>query len=249
MLIRNSVVGLAALAATGLLPTSAEAVPLLQIVGGTAGTIPSGATNEVVNALWGVTEVPGYYGATLLLTEDSGVSFEFLGFEAGYENTFNLDIDGNGSYEEIVFSTEDFSGNSANGDPLDGPELYSLSVGNVPFAFVYNANSGTVANDGSNPDDSGGSVGPNYFLTFFGPNATYGTFGTANACALSAVCNPRSGQIAYAFLDDGGAGPDDNHDDGVVEISVVPEPATLGLLGSGLLALGLMMRRRRDLQE
>jgi len=248
MATRLTLTALATIATAAIAAQQVTAAPILQINGGTAGTIPAGAINDVITGFpWLVTEVPGYYGGTLFLTEAADVTFEFIGFEAGFENTFNLDLDaGIVGYETVVFDTEDFApSNDEVGDPLDGPFLATLSAGNVPFAFIYNAGAGQVANDGTNPDDAGGSVGPNYFLSFFGPTATYGSFPNAAACAVNAVCNPRQGTVSYAWLDDGGASNDDNHDDMVVRTSVVPEPATLGLLGAGLLGLGAMLRRRR----
>jgi hypothetical protein len=54
------------------------------------------------------------------------------------------------------------------------------------------------------------------------------------------------GNTAWLLWDDSGASFDDNHDDLIVRLTYrVPEPATLGLLGLGLLGVGAVRRKRR----
>jgi hypothetical protein len=54
------------------------------------------------------------------------------------------------------------------------------------------------------------------------------------------------GNTAWLLWDDSGASFDDNHDDLIIRLTYrVPEPATLGLLGLGLLGVGAVRRKRR----
>lgn len=59
-----------------------------------------------------------------------------------------------------------------------------------------------------------------------------------------------TGNTAWLFWDDSGAGPDDNHDDMIIKAvftpsTSVPEPGALALLGLGLLGVGFAASRKR----
>lgn len=53
-----------------------------------------------------------------------------------------------------------------------------------------------------------------------------------------------SSRVLYLGFDDTGAGPDDNHDDLILRVSVVPEPATWAMMIAGFGLVGMAVRRR-----
>lgn len=53
-----------------------------------------------------------------------------------------------------------------------------------------------------------------------------------------------SSKVLYLGFDDTGAGPDDNHDDLILRVSVVPEPATWAMMIAGFGLVGVAVRRR-----
>lgn len=111
------------------------------------------------------------------------------------------------------------TGTSSYGDSHS--TVYNEPAGPLDFFFRTQGNVDTI--DIHNVDNDGTEV-PN-FLTFW---------------------DEGSNSLIVA-LDDFGAGPDDNHDDMIIKItaSKVPEPGTMALLGLGLAAMGVSLRRRQ----
>ena len=208
----------------------------------TFGNIPGGtATNDGLVPIYGAgtTSRDGWYGANLWLVGGGGtasITVDYLGAEAGYQNKFLFG--GN-----TIFTTP--GGRSVWPGPGDGsstppaPGPASVTFNNVAdgllnFAFVAGDGSSTTAQNGSNPDDSGGTSSVNFFATV-----------VANPAGLSGVAWD-------LWFDDGGAGNDDNHDDMAIRISVtggtisqVPVPAAGLLLLTALGGLGIARRRRK----
>ena len=190
----------------------------------TAGTLTN-PKNDGIFPIYGDNTIDGYFGAQLyLLGSPTEMSIRYLGKEAGYTNTFNFD----GSQ---IYSTADYPDNAWYSPPAAGPVVSILS-GLLPFCFTTDSGADSVCN-GANPDGSVGGAGVNWFVTFSNTTATSGT-------------------TVDLWLDDNGGGPDDNHDDMGIRLSirggefgVVPIPASVWLFGSGLLGLVGIARRKK----
>jgi hypothetical protein len=200
--------------------------------GGTAGTIPgTNGNNNFIGTLFNGPQIGGYFGSQILFNAFPGstLMIDFFGAEAGFVNNF--------LYSGTNVFTHTGGLNIASN--LNTPKAtYSTTIsgsGTLPFQFRVNSGAGFVSN-GTNPNDFGGqSRGPNFFASCNPFGQTAGSGGTN--------CNS-----LYLFLDDGGAGPDDDHDDFLARLTVaqVPEPATIFM---GLVGVGSFIARRKQSRQ
>jgi PEP-CTERM motif len=157
-------------------------------------------------------------GASLGVDVAGTVSYWYFGKEAGYRNDFST---GGLSYS---------SGFTPTMQNKFGAPVYigSVDVGPGALDFRFCAFSSPTVSQGclTNLQNDGVGLG-----------------------AYQSIAFSTSGNLAWLFWDDSGAGPDDNHDDMLIKAVFsprsVPEPATLGLFGLGLLGTWFAFSRRQ----
>jgi PEP-CTERM motif len=182
-----------------------------------ANTIGIVSNNDFRTTLAGIGITTYTLGASLAVDQAGSVTYYYYGKEAGYQNIFTA---GSKSYDSGFSPTSQsfFTAPKTIG-------TVDVLAGLLNFGFCSNSAPGVLVGCVTNAQNDALNLGSLQSIAF---NAT--------------------DSVAWLFWDDSGAGPDDNHDDMLIKAVFtprsVPEPATLGLFGLGLLGLWTGARRR-----
>ena len=205
--------GLSALA----VPASIQA-QTVQVNYVTASAVPG--NNDFVTQLagLGLTQY-ATTGASLVLSSNATIYFEFLGSESGFSDTFTA---------TGLFGSPTFTENSGFQNNFAAP----IPIG---FASFLAGSLGGLLNFTTSGVGSGGvnaTVGQDGFGILLGRGQTTGT----------------NVSVFYLGYDDQINNQDDNHDDFVIRATVlppVPEPTTWAMMLIGFAGVGYSLRRRR----
>ena len=161
-------------------------------------------------------------GATLTLNGAASVTFDFLGSESGFNDTFSF---GSITLTETSLFEDHFT------TPIRiGTTGIITSLAALTFSTL-------------NPGGAPATIGTGGFGIFLP--------GTCTPTAPATTCTVRGGSytsnVFYLGYDDQVTNVDDNHDDFIVRVTVnpVPEPATWAMMIGGMGIAGAALRRRR----
>lgn len=172
--------------------------------------------------------VEGWFAANLFFVGPANTpgTIQFIGIEAADTNDF------------LFNAASPFGPQTGTNGTWAAPAGPTVNVvfnpGLLNFSFTSTEGGGTSIANGANS-----LIAPRFFISF-PPFLDITVDGS----------HPSGGVQAIVAFDDGGGGPDDDFDDFVVLLTVsdgtfsVPAPASLLLMGMGLLGLGFASRRR-----